>query len=371
MAGPSQNAETYSGPIVEINLDALRRNYEFMRDFAASAETAAVVKCDAYGLGLDAIAPALAEAGCKSFFVAYAEEGRALRRLLSSAAAKIYVLHGPDDKTLPLIDDAALTPVLNSVEQARLWHDARPGKAAAIKLDTGMHRMGLELENIEQIAVLKSLNIEMVMSHLACASTPSDPMNARQGEAFSDAAKAFPDARRSLAASGGVLLGSDYHFDLTRPGIALFGGSPLDDDDPRIETVATLSAPIRQIRDVRPGESVGYGATFVAESLRRIAVVSLGYGDGFLRGGSDSAFALVNGAPARIAGRISMDLIALDISDCGTSVSCADRAVFFGDGLRLHEAAAQRHTIPYELLTGLGGRVVRRYVGKTVGATAP
>jgi alanine racemase len=378
MSAAPSNMKTTSGPWVDIDLAALCANYAMIRAFAArarrranydsaafaaGAETGAVVKCDAYGLGMAPVARALYEReACRVFFVAYPEEGAALRNILKNGDATIYVMNGPAPETIALFARAALVPVLNSLEQARLWTRDYPGAAAALHIDTGMNRLGAPASAVSAIAALEGLAIDMVMSHLACASDPSHPMNDAQRTTFAALSEAFPKARRSLAASGGAMIDARFHFDLLRPGIALYGGSPFDADDARIKPVARLRAPVVQVRDLAPGETVGYGATFRASKPVRTATVALGYGDGFPRAGAGRAQAFLAGQRAPIAGRVSMDLISLDVTHLKTKVQVGDIATFFGDEIRLFETASACGTIGYELLTGLGGRIDRRYV---------
>lgn len=324
-----------------------------------------MVKCDGYGLGAAPIARALASReDCRAFFVAYPHEGAAVRAALEDLApdATIYVFNGPAPETIGLFKEAALTPVLNSARQAALWAEARPDAPAALHIDTGMNRLGAPLAEIDAIAALGGLNIALVMSHLACSSAPAHPKNPVQRDLFIEAATRFPKAQRSLSASGGALMDESYHFDLVRPGVALYGASPFDADEPRLHPVAALTARIIQIREAAAGETVGYGATCTLERPSIIATVSLGYGDGFPRAGSNRAAALVGGARARIAGRVSMDLITLDATDLPAMPRIGDTALFFGPGLPIHETATACDTISYELLTGLGGRVDRRYL---------
>lgn len=354
-----------SGPRVHVNLADLCANFDFLSEMAPSAETAAVVKCNAYGLGLEPIAYALAERSrCRTFFVAYPEEGAELRRVLRDIAptAAIYVFSGPTVATLSCFDESRLTPVINSAEQAALWSHHRPDQAVAIHLDTGINRLGVPGDTIDAIASYEGLNVSVFMSHLACGAEPQHEMNKRQRDAFAKAAERFPSARRSLAASAGILIDPSFHFDLTRPGISLYGGSPFNHPESRIKPVATLSAPIIQLRTVSPGQSVGYGATFTAKETTNLAVVALGYGDGFPISGSNRAVAVINGEPAPVAGRISMDLICLDISRHSRPPKIGDRAEFFGPSMALFDAARACETASYELLTGLGERVDRRYV---------
>lgn len=349
-------------PVVEIDLDALAVNYRTLRTLAKSAETAGVVKCDAYGLGAAEVGRRLAAEDCRSFFVAYPHEGAALRRALGSAAATIHVFNGPDAASLPHFASEALTPILNTLEQARLWADAGKGAPAALHIDTGMNRLGLPQTDVGAVATIGGLNVSLVMSHLACASDPAHPDNVRQYTTFQSVAARFPGARRSLAASGGALIGPDYHFDLIRPGAALYGVSPFDAPDARLRPVARMTAPVVQIRAARKGEHIGYGGAATLTRDSRLATVSLGYGDGVHRSASPGGEAVLGGARCRIMGRVSMDLIVLDATDA-TDVRVGDRAEFFGPALPIEEAAASWGTIGYELLTSLGPRVLRRYAG--------
>lgn len=364
MSSP-QTITKKTGPWVDIDLGAVCANYAMLRDIAPGAETAAVVKCDGYGLGAAAVASALAtRENCRSFFVAYPEEGAALRAVLKNIrpAPEIYVFNGPLPETMALFEEANLIPVLNSLEQAREWADRKPNAPAALHIDTGMNRLGALPADLGDIAALNSLRIETVMSHLACASEPAHPKNNAQRKLFTELSQRFPGARRSLAASGGAMMDERYHFDLTRVGIALYGGSPFDVADERIAPVVALKAPVVQIRLAAPGETVGYGATHEVTKPARLATVALGYGDGFPRAASARAWAFINGARAQIAGRVSMDFITLDITNCMTPIKTGDIAEFYGPNLPIHEAAAACVTMSYELLTGLGGRVDRRYL---------
>jgi alanine racemase len=353
-----------SGPTVDIDLDALCANFRTLRAAAPSAECAPVVKCNGYGLGAGALARALAEReGARSFFVTYAQEGMRLREALAAigGAAVIYVFNGPQEATLDVFRSARLTPVLNSIEQARLW--ARSSSAeAALHVDTGMNRFGAPRSELAEIARIKGLAVSLVMSHLACASEAGNPMNSRQRALFLEAAASFPNARKSLSASGGALAGPEFHFDLIRPGVALYGASPLDRPDKRLQPVATLTAPVVQLREAGKGDACGYGATRTFDGPVRLATIALGYGDGFLRGASGRSAAWLGGALCPVAGRVSMDLVVLDVSKTPQPVAIGDRAEFFGRRRPIEDAAAAAGTIPYELLTALGARVRRRYL---------
>lgn len=359
-------------PTVEIDLDALCANYRMLAGAAPAAEAAAAVKCDAYGLGAAPVAQALAiSEHCRTFFVAYPEEGADLRAALAEAAptAAIYVFNGPHAETLDLFAAHRLRPILNSLDQAKLWAAAQPNAAAGLHIDTGMNRLGAPYTDLPAIAGLKGLALDLVMSHLACSSAPSHEKNARQRAAFEKAAAFFPGVKKSLAASSGALLPAEYHYDLTRLGIGLYGASPIDERDGRIRAVARLTAPVAQLREAKPGETVGYGATHAFAAPRRLAVVHLGYGDGFPRIGGNRAKAFLGGAACPVVGRVSMDYIALDVTEAPNPVGLGDRAEFFGPNHLIEEAAAACSTIPYELLTGLGGRVLRRYLWKAAPAS--
>lgn len=351
------------GPWVDIDLGALCANYVMLRDSAPNAHTAAVVKCDGYGLGLEPVARALSEQEkCRIFFVVYAEEGATLRKALGGNDAEIYALAGPAPETMPLFESAQVIPVINTMEQARLWASRCPGAPAAVHVDTGMNRIGVCMSDAGDIAKIKNLNVTMIMSHLACASDPAHPLNQAQRTAFQEAAQHFPGAKLSLAASGGALTSPDFHFDLLRPGIALYGGSPFADADERIKPVAALRAPVVQMRDLAPGQTVGYDATFVAPGPTRIATIALGYGDGYPRASGPARYAFINDERAPIAGRVSMDFITLDVTKLRNPPKVGDVAELYGPNLPIHDVAKTSGRIAYDLLTGLGGRVNRRYL---------
>ena len=352
-------------PSIDIDLAALAANFRALADATPGATPAGVVKCDAYGLGLAPVARTLAiKEGCRSFFVAYAETGAALRTALADIApdAQIFIFNGPGDDALAEFYASRLTPILNTLEQAALWASAFPGAPAALHVDTGMNRLGLPPADLDALAAIKGLNVEMVMSHFACASMPGAPMLADQQAAFEDIAARYPDARRSLASTGGALIDSSYGYDLTRLGIGLYGIGPFGAPHKDIRPVATLSAPVIQLRNVKAGDSAGYDRSHVFDDPARLATIALGYGDGFPRAGSNSACAFIGGAPCPVVGIISMDLIILDVTNAPDAVSIGDRAELFGCTLKIEEAAQSCSTIGYELLTSLGARIDRRYL---------
>ncbi len=351
------------GPRVDIDLGALAANFAMLAETAPGVPLAPAVKCNAYGLGAGPIARALRDrAGARAFFVVYPEEGAALRESLNDAETAIYCFGGPSEETLPLFESAKLTPVLNTLDQARLWAARHPGAASALHVDTGFNRLGAPSSALADIAAVKGLAVTLVMSHLACAATPDHKMNGEQRARFIEAAQHFPGAQLSLAASGGALMGKAYHFDLIRPGIALYGGTPFAQDDARIKTVAAFRAPVLQIRHLAPGETVGYDAAFTADRPTRIATVGAGYGDGYPRAGTGRGAAIIHDERVRIIGKVSMDFITLDVTDMKKPAEPGDIVEFFGPALRLFEAAAAADRTAYDFLTGLGARAHRRYL---------
>ena len=319
-----------------------------------------MVKADGYGLGALPVARRLHAEGARSFFVARVAEGEALRPALPDAV--VYVLDGCPPGTADRLQSARLTPVLNSADQIAEWTAAAAGSPAALHVDTGMNRLGLRADELDRLPGLNGLRVDLVMSHLACADQPEHPLLRRQREAFAAVRARFPDARGSLAASAGVFLGQAFRHDLVRPGISLYGGGPRGRTDPRIRQVATFEAPVLQVREVRAGETVGYGATFTAGRPLTVAVVAAGYADGIIRAGGPTASAWVAGDRRRYLGRISMDLIAVDVT--GATVRPGDPVQLLGPEIPVDEAAAWSGTLAYELLTRLAPRAGRVYLGE-------
>ena len=342
-----------------IDLDAIAANYRLLRDMAGGAETAPVVKADGYGMGAGQTALRLWAEGARTFYVARLAEGEALRRALGERAATILVFDGCPAGAAGRLRAARLVPVLNSGEQIAAWANAGP---STLHVDTGMNRLGLTLAEAADLASAGGLQVDLLLSHLACAAQPGHPLNARQLERFSAVRRLFPQARASLASSGGVFLGGDYHFDQVRPGVSLYGGGPHDGHDPRLAAVATLEAPILQIRDVPEGDSVGYGADFVAPTPLKAAIVSAGYADGYLRASAPAGGVWFAGARRRLLGRVSMDLIAVDIT--GVEANAGDMVELIGPNLTLDDAARTADASAYEFLVRIGRRSQRRWVGE-------
>ena len=337
-----------------IDLNAITANWRDLdRLSGPTTQTAAVVKADAYGLGLTRVTRALAAAGARRFFVAYAEEGAAVRQALGPGP-QVAILSGHMSGDTEMIHDLDLTPMLNSLEQITRHLEALPGHAFGVQLDTGMNRLGVEaLEWQAVAAILIAAGPALLMSHLACADEPDHPLNAAQLQAFHEMTDGT-GIPRSLAATGGILLGPQYHFDLTRPGIGLYGGRPYGVAYPAV----TLSLPVIQTRDVAPGESVGYGCTWTADTPAVVATVAGGYADGLSRLLSNTAMLWDGDTPCPLVGRVSMDLITVDVTHLAEVPRTLD---ILGPHQTVDELADAAGTIGYEVLTSLGPRYQRRY----------
>jgi alanine racemase len=349
-----------TGPRAHIDLGAIVANWRMIGARAPSAQAAAVVKADAYGLGAEPIARALANAGCRRFYVAWPLEGAALREALGSDP-EIAVFHGPTKATLPIFTGDRLSPVLNSLEQIQLWREAGASQPTAVHVDTGMNRLGLsEADWPEAARLLDGLAITHLVSHLACGDEPGHSMNAVQLAIFHRARPFWPSARRSLSATAGVYLGPEYAMEEVRPGIGLYGGGPLPVIGPAPLPVLRLTAPILQLRKAPEGVTVGYGASHAIGRPTTIATLGLGYADGFLRAASNNGYGVVCNEKRPILGRVSMDLVTLDVT--GLPVMVGDEVEFIGPAMTLAEQASAMSTIDYELLTRLGHRATRSYV---------
>jgi alanine racemase len=338
---------------LRIDHAAIVENWRFFGKLAPNAGVAAVVKADSYGLGAEGAARALAQAGARVFFTATSAEALIVRRALGDGP-QIFVLNGPQDNDLAAYGEARLTPILNSMAQIKLWNARAP---AGLHIDTGMNRLGVGPEELPEAAsALKHASLALVMSHLACASDVKHAMNARQLARFTDAASLFPAAPRSLAATSGALIGADYHFDMIRPGVGLYGSGALDADNPRLAAAAIIEAPILQVRDVEAGEHFGYGATSTAPTKMRAAAVALGYADGYLRSLGGRGYGVLAGEKRPILGRISMDLIIIDVTGCAEAAPGA-MVEFLGPNAALDDVASLAGTAPYEILTTFAGTV--------------
>jgi alanine racemase len=337
-----------------IDLAALVANWRALDGVTGSGvETAAVVKANGYGLGSGRVARSLAHAGARRFFVAVAEEAAAVRDALGPGP-EICVFSGHMSGDTDMIHDLQLTPMLNSIDQMLRHVEALPGHPFGVQLDTGMNRLGMEPAEwtaLREIAL--GQNIQLIMSHLACADEPDHPMNAHQLQAFREMTDGC-DVPRSLSATGGILLGPEYHFDVTRPGIGLYGGLPFDQAQP----VAHISLPVIQVRDVEPGESVGYGNTWVAQVPSKIATVAAGYADGIHRAMGPKTSVYSGDVACPVTGRISMDLIGVDVTHLQDEPKSLE---LLNAAQTVDMLADNAGTIGYEILTSLGARYRRRY----------
>lgn len=346
-----------------IDLDAIAANWRALdRASAQGVQTAAVVKADAYGLGLDRVAPALARAGARRFFTAVAEEGARLRQILGPGP-QIGILGGHMAGDTEMIHDLDLTPMLNSLQQVTRHIESLPGRPFGVQLDTGMNRLGMEEAEWRAIApfVLEA-GPDFLMSHLACADEPDHPMNAQQLAAFRRMTDGL-GIPRSFAATGGILLGPDYHFDLTRPGIGLYGGQPFAQALP----VVRLSLPVIQTRDVQAGETVGYANSWTADRPTVVASLSAGYADGLPRTLSNKVHLWDGDTPVPLIGRVSMDLITADVGHLSEVPRSLD---ILCERQGVDDLATVAGTIGYEILTSLGPRYARRYLTRQSGGQA-
>lgn len=360
-----------AGAVLTIDLDAIAANYRLLAERAAGAVVAGVMKADAYGLGMARVAPALVRAGCRVFFTAHVDEGIRLRGIVP-ADSTIYVLHGPPPGTAADFLEHGLTPVLNDPGQVREWSAlcARIGRrlAAAVQADSGMSRMGLAPADLAALGDprdwLAAFDPVLLMSHLACADVPDHPMNARQRLRFDAIRAQFPAMPASLANSSAVFLGPDFHYDLARPGAALYGINPQPGHANPLRQAVSLDARIVQVRTIEAGAAVGYGARYVAEGTRRIATIAIGYADGWLRALSGRGSAYIDGVRVPVAGTVSMDSITLDVTGMPDARLQPGMSVeLLGPHQHVDDVAAEAGTIGYEVLTRLGARFERRYVG--------
>src|ERR1700723_4650938 len=363
--------------VLTVDLDAIVANWRKLEKTAVPAECAGVIKADAYGGGVDRVARALAGAGCKTFFVATLDEARAARAALPTEA--IYVLNGFFQNCGEAYAKIDVRPVIGDLNELAEWDVfcRRSGwtRGSPIHIDTGMNRLGLTLTEAQGIVPRINAGdhgITLVMSHLACAESLNHPLNAKQLAGFREIASEFSGVPASLSNSSGVFLGAAFQFDLMRPGAALYGINPTPEADNPMQPVVDLKARIVQIRNVERGESVGYGGTWTTRRPTRLAIVSAGYADGYFRAGGSNdgtrgAGVVVAGRRCPGAGRVSMDLIAVDITDLpNNAVRRGHMVTLIGEGITVDELAHHFGTIGYEVLTSLGARYARVYKGETV-----
>jgi alanine racemase len=363
-----------AGGILTVDLAAIEANWRSLGHRVMPAECAAVIKADGYGCGIEKVAAALAKTGCKTFFVADLAEARQVRNVAPDPA--IYVLNGLLSGTAGSYADIRARPVIGSMVELAEW-DAFVSVnqwhgGAALHVDTGMNRLGISVNEAAALAPrIRSENhgITLLMSHLACAEQPEHPLNERQISVFREVRMLYRGIPSSLANSSGIFLGQAAHCDMVRPGVALYGVNPIPGQSNPMRPVIELQARIAQVRTVPRGETVGYDAAWTAKRTTRIAVVAVGYADGYLRAASASdeapgADAIVAGQRCPLAGRVSMDLLAIDITDLPEGATRrGDLATLIGGEMTVDALASAAGTIGYEVLTSLGRRYHRVYRG--------
>jgi len=351
-----------------INLEAIAHNYNLLKNKAKSAECGAVVKANAYGLGVEQVATRLFAEGCRKFFVATLDEALELRNILRKS--EIYVFNGirkGQEKEFLQYD---ITPVLNDIGQIELWCEYADlqGKQlpAIIHVDTGMNRLGLQFNETEKTLfnnwLLEKINVKYIMSHLACIGTPDNPKNKQQLKLFNKVRKLLPNVPASFANSGGIMAADCYHFDLVRPGSALYGLNSVAGMDFPLKNVVRLVSKIIQIRVIDTEGTVGYGATHKIAAGSKLAVVPVGYADGYLRSLSNKSSAFINDIEVPLVGRVSMDMAIFDISKVPSAqISPNTEIQIVGEKITPDMLAEKAGTIGYEILTSLGSRYKRVY----------
>jgi len=362
----------YGGRLT-VDLGALKRNWVALDKVSRGALTGAVVKADAYGTGIAQSSKALYEAGARFFFVATPDEGIAVRAALPEDS-HIFVLSGLFPGSAPLYVGERLMPCLASIDMLEEWLEACLGRnqalPAALHFDTGINRLGFRLNEASTVRRMidhVGYAPQMIMSHLACADVPAHEKNRTQLALFASVMSQFPNVPASLSNSAGLMTNRDYHFQMVRPGIALYGGRAVASRRNPMAPVVTLEAPILMVKEVRTGESVGYGALQTMHRDSRIAIVGIGYADGFFRSlsGADNhrgTSVVINGAPCPVVGRVSMDMIGVDVTELPELPAPGAMAEIIGKTITVDDHAEVADTIGYEVLTSLKGRYVRQYV---------
>lgn len=356
-----------------INLNSLIKNYEQIREKVGdNVVCSAVVKANAYGLGSDKIAPALEDNGCQNFFVATIEEGIEVRSVLKHEESKIFVLGGVLNNTEQYFVDYRLTPVITNDNQLEIWHNyaqkLNQKLQCVLHVDTGMTRNGFTLERFKHLAdtdLLQNLDILYIMSHFACADDVQSPMNDIQIQRFNDACSAFPGIKRSISSTNGIFLGQKYICDMVRPGKALYGFAVRNDLIGSLTPVIGIYARIIQVNEIDAGQTVGYGATFVAKKHMRLITVGIGYADGLMRKLAGFGYAYINNYKIPMVGRVSMDYAVFDVTDVPVDdVKIGNWISLANDTYTLERLAIDSDTIPHEITCKLGIRVKKVYVGK-------
>ncbi|MCE3233033.1 MAG: dadX [Rickettsiaceae bacterium] len=349
----------FSDTKLSINLSAIKSNYKLLKKHG---KVAAVVKANAYGLGVGEVSSSLYEAGCREFFVANLDEALELRKILPDVF--IAVFQGAQEGQGKYFEKHDLVPVINTVHQVKLWqqYSEKQGSklSCIVHFDTGMNRLGLSMKDAGLVAKFK---IKYIMSHLACADTPKHPKNAEQLKNMKAIAKLFPKVPVSFANSSGVFLGEDYLFDRIRAGIAIYGGNPTPYTKNPMKNVVTLTSKILQVRVIDSVDSVGYGATHNVPAGAKIATIPVGYADGYSRHLSNRGYCAIDGKKVPVIGRVSMDLITIDVSSIESGKLVVGQEVeLIGNTITIDDVASWSGTISYEVLTSLGCRHLREYL---------
>jgi alanine racemase len=357
----------HTSSILTVNLGAITANYDLLKEKLKGAECAAVVKADAYGLGVKQVADALYQSECRHFFVAHLDEAILLRSVVKNAS--IYVFHGVEKGQETTFWEYHLTPILNTVEQLKIWHNFTKIKGYlpyVLHVDTGMNRLGVSLAEACELAEgFKEFSPLMVMSHLACGGEKKHPMNKQQQTDFAKIGEIFPESQHSLANSAGIFLGAGYHFDIARPGCALYGVNPTPEAKCNpMKDVISLQGRMLQVREIKKGESVGYAASFTAKKNMKVATIGAGYADGYFRCLGNKGFAYLHDYKLPVIGRVSMDLTTVDVTAVPQQVlEQATHVELIGDHITVDDIAKKAGTIGYEVLTQLGCRYQRVYMG--------
>jgi len=367
----SDHHQSRAGALLSIDLDAICDNWRSLKARLGGAECAAVVKADAYGLGAIQVGPALSRAGCRHFFVAHLNEAIELRPFLPADAA-LYVLHGAHPGAEGEFVRHGLVPVLNSLPQLTAWkklaRELDTVLPAILQVDSGMARLGLAEDELALVASnhghLQGIDLKFIMSHLVSAEDQASPVNGVQLENFRAALQRLPAARASLANSSGIFLGSDFHFSLARPGAALYGVAPVAGQPNPMRPVIRLQGKVLQTRRIESGTAVGYSHTWTAARPSRIATVAVGYADGYLRSLSNRGQVFFEGIRLPVVGNVSMDTITIDVTEVPAGRLAEGALVDLSDPLSgVDDLAGRAGTIGYEILTSLGNRYARRYIG--------
>lgn len=356
--------------VLTIDLGALADNYRMFQSMVTkTCEIAGVIKANAYGIGAEQVFNKLKSLNCPQFFVANLDEALSLRKHDNTANIAVFgsLIKGAEKEYI----ENKITPVLNSPEDIKIWQktakDTDKKLPAFIHFDTGMNRLGLSSEEastlIDNLDILNGINVQMMMSHFACADENEHILTQEQADKFADIAKHFPNTKKSLANSSGLFANSDYHYDMARPGYALYGGNPTPHIKNPVKSVVSLKSRILQTREVKKGQSIGYGASHIFKKDTRTATLALGYADGFLRSSSNKAKLYYNDIPCNVIGRVSMDLVTIDVGHIDeNTIHQGDWVEVLGKNQNVDDLSITSGTIGYEILTSLGARYNREYI---------